>query len=239
MVGHCGVGMRLDRRLSRNLGWTRTEVAAALKQGRITAEDGTDLDPRDSAVRAVLVDEATVELVDHAVILQHKPVDVVSALSDREHATAYALLAEAPLHRDLRAIGRLDRDTTGLLLWTDDGDLVHRLTHPKNKVERTYQAALIRPYRAVPSDFALADGHTPGIAGVREIGRDDCHPALIVPEEATVFAEIRLTSGAYHEVRRIFAALGSHVLGLCRTGHGDYTLPAELEPGGWRIVHAA
>jgi 16S rRNA pseudouridine516 synthase len=231
--------MRLDRRLSRNLGWTRTEVARGLKRGDITAVDGSALDPRDASVRDVSVDGARLHLADHVVVLQNKPIDVVSALSDREFPTAYALLSEAPLFRDLRAVGRLDRDTTGLLLWTDDGDLVHRLTHPKNGVERTYQAALIRPFHPPPPDFALADGHLPGIAGVREIRRDACHPALIVPEEATVFAEIRLTSGAYHEVRRIFAALGSHVLGLCRTAHGDYTLPTELDPGHWRVVHAA
>lgn len=227
--------MRLDRRLTRNLGWSRAEVAAALRRGRIVGAGGVALDPRDPAVREVEVDGVPRTLLDHVVVMQHKPRGAVTALSDPALPTAYALLADAPLVRDLRPIGRLDRDTSGLLLWTDDGDLVHRLTHPKTGVERTYHAAVARPWREPGPDLRLADGTAPGLVSIRPI--DDVHPALD-RAGATLFAEIRLTSGSYHEVRRVLAALGSHVLGLCRTAHGDYTLPRELEPGRWRVVHA-
>jgi 16S rRNA pseudouridine516 synthase len=169
-------------------------------------------------------------------LMLNKPLGCVTALRDGLHATAYALLRGAPRFADLRPVGRLDLDTSGLLIFTTDGVWLHRLTHPKRAVPRAYHAALARPFRAPPPGFALADGHRPAIASLEPLVRPDVHPSLAVPADATAFAAITITGGAYHEVRRIFAALGSHVLALCRVRYGRRALPFDLAPGGYRPI---
>jgi 16S rRNA pseudouridine516 synthase len=133
-------------------------------------------------------------------------------------------------------VGRLDADTSGLLLWTTDGTEIQRLTHPKRAVPRTYQAALARPHQPLPPDLVLDDGHQPRVEDLSPLARADAHPSLDVPAETTALASITIVGGAYHEVRRIFAALGSHVLGLCRVRFGDVDLPRDLAPGAYRVL---
>jgi 16S rRNA pseudouridine516 synthase len=171
---------------------------------------------------------------EHVRVLLNKPLGCVTALRDARHPTAYALLGGAPSFQELRPVGRLDLDTSGLLLWTNDGQEIQRLTHPKRAVPRTYHAALARPFRAPPPDLTLRDGERPNILSLAELSRDEAHPSLAVPGETAVLATITVGSGAYHEVRRIFAALGSHVLGLCRVSFGPYDLPRDLPPGAYR-----
>jgi 16S rRNA pseudouridine516 synthase len=171
-------------------------------------------------------------------VLLHKPVGCVTALRDARHPTAHALLAGAPLAAELRPVGRLDLDTSGLLLWTTDGQWLQRLTHPKRAVPRTYQAALARPFHAPPAGtpLVLDDGHRPSIRALGTLERAAAHPALSVPEGAGALATITVEGGAYHEVRRIFAALGSHVLALARVGFGRLSLPPDLPPGAYRLI---
>jgi 16S rRNA pseudouridine516 synthase len=233
---------RLDDLLSRNLGISKTAVARLCEEGRVRALDGTVIDDRKTAVPAggadgtaqVLVDDAPVTLFESAVVLLHKPVGVVTALRDNHYPTAYALLEHAPLFAELRPAGRLDLASSGLLLWTTDGALIQRLTHPKRRVPRTYQAALTEAFSPPPPGLTLEDGHRPEIVALTDLARDEAHPALLVPPEAKRLATITIVGGAYHEVRRIFVALGSHVVALCRVRFGDYELPVDLPPAGWR-----
>jgi 16S rRNA pseudouridine516 synthase len=188
-----------------------------------------------------LVDGATLPLFERALVMLHKPVGVVTALRDARHATAYALLRGAPLFPELRPVGRLDLDSSGLLLWATEGAVIQRLTHPKHRVPRTYEAVLARPVD-VPApralDLRLADGHRPEILDLRALPPGGGHPAIAKAAAAGAGRDsvvtITLVGGAYHEVRRIFAALGSHVLVLCRTRFGPYALPPDLPPGAWR-----
>jgi len=237
---------RLDELIARNLGISKTAVARLCDEARVRAPDGAILSDRKAMMVAgadplapaarVRIDDDEVALYDSAVVLQHKPVGVVTALHDNRHPTAYALLEDAPLFGELRAVGRLDLESSGLLLWTTDGALTQRLTHPKRRVPRTYQAALAGPFRAPAPDLTLEDGYRPEIVALGELTRAAAHPGLIVGPEAATLATITIVGGAYHEVRRIFAALGSHVTGLCRVSFGDYTLPGDLPPGAWRLV---
>jgi 16S rRNA pseudouridine516 synthase len=238
---------RLDELLARNLRISKTAAARLCEEGRVRAPDGAALRDRKLAfappvgpapAARVLVDDDVVALFDGAVVLQHKPIGVVTALRDARHPTAYALLEDAPLHGELRAVGRLDLDSSGLLLWTTDGALIQRLTHPKRRVPRTYQAALTAPFRAPPPDLVLEDGHRPEIVELAPLPRPEAHPGLNIAPDVTALARITIVGGAYHEVRRIFAALGSHVSGLCRVGFGAYVLPPELPPGAWQLVPA-
>ncbi len=137
---------------------------------------------------------------------------------------------------ELRPVGRLDLDTSGLLLWTTDGSWLQRLTHPKRAVPRSYQAALACPFQPPPRDLVLDDGQRPHIESLAPLDPADAHSALAIPADASAFATITITGGAYHDVRRIFAALGSHVLALCRVRFGKLQLPPDLAPGGYRLL---
>jgi 16S rRNA pseudouridine516 synthase len=185
---------------------------------------------------AAALDDTALSLFETARVLLNKPVGCVTALRDPRHPTAYALLREAPLHAELRPVGRLDIDTSGLLLWTTDGAEIQRLTHPKRAVPRTYQAALARDHQALPAELVLDDGHRPHVTELAALARADAHPSLDVPADTRALASITIVGGAYHEVRRIFAALDSHVLGLCRVRFGDLDLPRDLAPGAYRVL---
>lgn len=234
--------IRLDALLARNLGCSKTAAAALLAAARVHDDDGHTMDDRrrpiDEAALplALIIDGVRRALVAESHVLMNKPLGVVTALRDPVHRTAYELLRAAPLHGELRPVGRLDLDTTGLLLWTTEGAWVQRLTHPKRAVPRTYQAALARPHRPLSPALVLEDGHRPSIESLGPLGATDAHPSLAVPPETAALASITVTGGAYHEVRRIFAALGSHVLSLCRVGFGRLTLPRDLPVGSFMPV---
>ncbi|HVT06003.1 MAG TPA: pseudouridine synthase [Polyangia bacterium] len=234
-------GTRLDVLLARNLGTSRTAVRAAIADGGVAIGGQTVTNPRHPVPEhqlplAVTVDGVERRLYDRVRILMNKPLGCVTALRDARHPTAYALLRDAPLHDELRAVGRLDLDTTGLLLWTNDGAEIQRLTHPKRAIPRVYQAALAGPFAPLPPALRLDDGYEPNVLALRELSPAEAHPGLARPPETALLAAITIGGGAYHEVRRIFAALGSHVVGLCRVQFGELTLPVDLPPGGYRIV---
>ena len=225
--------LNLERLLARNLPCSRKDAR------RLLDGEAADL-PREIPPGAlpfrIDIGGRSLELHDSFHLMLNKPAGCVTALSDSTHDTAAAHIHSAPLSAELRPVGRLDLDTTGLLLWTTDGTWLHRLTHPRTEIPRTYQAALQRPFQALPSDLVLRDGHRPNILDLRPIVADEIHPSLVKPASATNFATITIVGGAYHEVRRIFAALGSHVLSLCRVSFGELKLPNDLPLGGWQPI---
>lgn len=233
---------RLDLLIAHNLGLSRGQVTRLCRAGRVRTPEGEPLkDPGQQIApstlpRTVLVDDRPHALRVRYHLLQHKPVGVVTALRDDRHPTAYSLVKDAPLGRDLRAVGRLDLDTSGLLLWTTEGPLLHRLTHPRYAVRRTYHAALSGPWRAPTPDLVLDDGHRPEILDLRPLEEGERHPGLNMPQGTSALAAITIASGKFHEVRRIFAALGAEVLGLCRVSYGPVELPRDLPAGEHREI---
>ena len=239
---------RLDQILARNLGLSRSEVTRLLRRGAVRDQAGTVLrDPKtaiagESLPLPIQVGERVLTLRTHMHLMQHKPVGVVTSRKDDRHPTAWALLEGAPLHNELRAVGRLDLDAAGLLLWTTEGPRIQALTHPKRAVPREYQVALARDFRAPDLDddgrpaLTLADGTRPRIVSLEALSEDRRHVALPTPEGTEALARITLLDGAYHEVKRIFAALGSHVLCLARVSHAGLDLPEDLDAGAWRAL---
>lgn len=231
---------RLDLLIAHNLGYSRGIVTRLCRQGRVCTPEGAPLrDPGQQIAPAelpkpIVIDEELHTLYLRYHLMQHKPLGVVTALRDDRHATAYDLLKGAPLFKDLRAAGRLDRETSGLLLWTTEGPLLHRMTHPRYAVPRVYQAALRGAWQTPPPGFALDDGHVPEIAELRPLAREQAHPGLEVPDGTTTLASITIVGGKFHEVRRIFAGLGSEVLGLCRVAYGPLVLPTTLAAGQYQ-----
>ncbi len=225
---------RLDALIARNLGLSRRDVKRLLRAGRIHDPHGQRLDdgrvpcPPGQGPQHVVVDGEAHTLHHRVSLRLHKPVGVVTAHEDARHPTAYALLRDAPLHRELRAVGRLDLDTSGLLLWTTDGTLLHRLTHPRYGVPREYHVGLAGEFEDPPADLRLDDGHAPRITALERRSEASMHPGLRRSERARTHASITLGTGRFHEVRRIFAALGTEVIDLCRVRFGVVELPTTL-----------
>lgn len=229
---------RLDRLLA-NLGYgSRREVAALVREGRVVL-DGVVL--KDSGAKVPVAPELPARMtisgkpVDPPApltLLMHKPLGVVCSHKEPGRSV-YELLPHRWRARmpGLSTVGRLDKDTSGLLLITDDGPFLHRVISPRAHVEKAYLADLDRPLRGDEAAvFAAGDlmleGETEALA-----------PARLEPlGERT--ARLIITEGRYHQVRRMFAAVGNHVTGLHRERIGGLSLPADLEPGGWRILSA-
>jgi 16S rRNA pseudouridine516 synthase len=146
-------------------------------------------------------------------------------------ALVYDLLPERWKRRDpaISTIGRLDKQTSGLLLLTDDGDLLHRVISPKRHIKKTYRARLARPLNGTEGDL-FASGH------LMLVGENK----PLAPAELEVISEtealLSVTEGRYHQVRRMFAAIGNHVEELRREGLGGLTLCADMAPGQWRLL---
>ena len=220
---------RLDQLLA-NLGYcSRSEARTWIADGRVTVNGELADDFGQKAPAAhVRIDGEPPDHPDGLLLLLHKPLGLVCSHEAREGPNVYSLLPERWRRRNpvVTSIGRLDKDTSGLLLLTDQSPLVHRLTSPKHKVPKLYRATV---------DRDLTPGMVPLFAGgtlVLDGEKDPCAPAelrVIGPREA----ELTLTEGRYHQVRRMFAAVGATVLTLHRERFGPLAL-GDLAAGGWR-----
>ena len=224
---------RLDQFLA-NLGYcSRREARTWVEDGRVTVGTAVAGDPGQKAeVSAVRIDGESLDHPEEMFLLLHKPAGTVCSHETREGPRVYDLLPPRWQRRNpaVTSIGRLDQDTTGLLLLTDRSELVHRLTSPKHKVPKVYRATLNRD---APS--AEAEAMTALFAGGALRLKDEdapCRPAQLRwrgPREA----ELTLLEGRYHQVKRMFASQGFTVTALHREGFGNLEL-GDLPAGQWR-----
>jgi len=226
--------MRLDRLLA-NLGYgSRREVAEFFASGRVTRADGRIVaSETERATHAELrVDGEPLDPPAPLTLVMHKPIGLVCSHDDDEGALVYGLLPPRYGRRNpaLSTVGRLDKDTSGLLLLTDDGGLLHRLISPKKAVWKTYEAALARPLRGDAADL-FASGTL-----MLENDKKPCLPARLEVVSPQV-ARLSIVEGRYHQVRRMFAAVGNHVESLHRVSVGALTL-GDLGPSQWRPATA-
>lgn len=219
-------------KLLSNLGYgSRKEVLRLLKSGSFTDADGTPLDsgklPPHQDIRFC---GEPLDPPFPLTIVINKP-DGYTCSMDDPGAVVYDLLPDRFAQRkpSLNPVGRLDKDTTGLLLLTDDGKLLHKIIHPKSGCRKIYHATLDRPLEGHEKDL-FASGTL--------MLNSETKPLL--PAEMEVIGEkdalITLHEGRYHQVRRMFAAAGNHVTALKRIAIGGLTLPADLNEGDWRIL---
>jgi 16S rRNA pseudouridine516 synthase len=226
--------MRLDRLLA-NLGYGSRREVGHMVAGGLVVLDGKRL--RDPGERLALgpdlpsrmrVGAAPIDPPPPLTLVLHKPLGVVC--SHREPGrSVYELLPERWRRRDptLSTIGRLDAETTGLLLITDDGGLLHRIIAPRNHVAKRYLATLDRPLTGDEgARFAAGDL-------VLEGESEPLAPAILEPLGQTT-AYLTITEGRYHQVRRMFAAVGNHVVALRRDRIGAFDLPPDLPPASYR-----
>ncbi|MGY2048025.1 pseudouridine synthase [Methylobacterium sp. JK268] len=228
--------VRLDKLLA-NLGYgSRREIQSLARAGAIRL-DGAILRAADGRIAVtddlparLTVDGEPLDPPPGLVLMLHKPLGVTCSHKEAG-PLVYGLLPERWRRRDppLSTVGRLDKDTSGLLLLTDDGALLHRIIAPKAKVTKRYRVELDRPLTG--QEGAILASGTLMLEGEET-------PLLPVgfAAEGERRASVILTEGRYHQVRRMFAALGNHVTGLHRDRVGGLALPDDLPPGAHRIL---
>lgn len=234
-----GASVRLDKLLA-NLGYgSRREIqnlarAGAIRLDRVPVTDAAGRIALDADLpERMTVDGQRIDPLPGLCLMLHKPVGVTCSHKEAG-PLVYGLLPERWRRRDppLSTVGRLDKETSGLLLLTDDGALLHRIIAPKANVSKRYRVTLDRPLRG--------DAAALFASGTLVLEGEDrpLLPVALDPQDATHCA-VTLTEGRYHQVRRMFAALGNHVTALHRDRVGGLDLPADLEPGGYRVLTGA
>ncbi len=222
---------RLDHLLSACGYCSRADARFWLRGGRVTVDGKPTVDPDQRVDPArVLIDGESVDSPDGIVALLNKPFGHVCTHEETGDPIIYQLVPERWIARNpvVASVGRLDKDATGLIVLTDQGDLIHRWTSPRNHVPRVYEVIVDKALDAslVPR---FADGSLP-LPGDAE----PCRPAkLELTGECT--ARVELTEGRYHQVKRMFAGQGWQVMALHRVRFGEFEL-GDLESGKWRVV---
>lgn len=218
---------RIDKIIASQGQYSRKEVKALIAKGRI-AVDGrvvsSSSEKADPLTTQISIDGKSLAFKRNLYLMLHKPKGYVSATEDREHPTVLELVPQEYRGRDLFPAGRLDRDTTGLMIITDDGVLAHNILAPKKHVPKRYHVELDIP---VTEEMRLAFSE-----GVM-LNDGVCKAAdLIKTGEKT--AEVTLWEGRYHQIKRMFGCFGAEVVELKRLGMGRLTLPEDLAEGECR-----
>lgn len=226
--------MRLDKYLAEMGVGTRQEVKKQIRQGK-AAVNGTVVKAADTKIDETS-DEVTIcgrniSYVSYEYYMLNKPAGVVSATEDRRDTTVIDLIKEKK-RKDLFPVGRLDKDTEGLLLITNDGDLAHRLLAPKKHVDKVYYAKI---------DGMVTEEDVKRFAEGIDIGAEEeemTRPAKLDIMKIAEESEIRLTihEGKFHQVKRMFLAVGKEVTYLKRERMGTLCLDENLKPGEYRLL---
>jgi 16S rRNA pseudouridine516 synthase len=233
---NAGKSVRLDRLLA-NLGYgSRREIQILARTGRIRLDDAPlrDVEQRvaadDAFAARLTVDGEDLDPLPGVAVMLNKPLGVTCSHKEAG-PLVYRLLPDRWRRRDpaLSTVGRLDKDTSGLLLLTDDGALLHKIISPRRQIAKTYRATLDRSLRGDEAEvFAsgalMLEGEDKPLLPARMKALSDTEAVLTIVE------------GRYHQVRRMFAAVGNHVVALHRVSVGGLELPDDLEPGEFTVL---
>jgi 16S rRNA pseudouridine516 synthase len=229
-AGRNGAGnLRLDRFVSQAVGISRSQARVLIRRGQVSVAGHTvrQAAHQVDAGQAVEYAGGRLELPQPVYLMLHKPCGLLSATTDPAQSTVLSLLPPALAAR-VHLVGRLDKDTSGLLLLTDDGTWSHRVSSPRQGCDKTYRAELAGPL--------IADAEERLLQGlVLRSETEPTRPAVLQRLDAT-HVRITISEGRYHQVRRMFAALGNRVVSLHRERIGGLCLDATLAPGQWRVL---
>lgn len=228
--------MRLDKVIEQNLKTTRKEMKHLFLMKKVFVDGVVELNPQrnvDSQLHDIRVEEQKLQ-TNHVYYLLNKPNGVVTAKKDIKFQTATDLIASDERPADLYPVGRLDRDTTGLLLLTDNGQLGYDLLQPGSKVSKTY--------RVTVNEQVTDEDVTAFAKGIVFHGGIRCQPAqLEIVSSESKYSEVLLTikEGKFHQVKKMFLACGKKVTKLTRLTMGTLELPEDLAEGEYRPVAPA
>lgn len=229
--------MRLEHLLMTHFPLSRKEMKKAIREGRVTIGDqianhvSNNVDPQ---ILPVCLDGQAILDQTQVYYLLNKPAGYITATQDQDLPTVLDLIAPQDRVEGLYPIGRLDRDTQGLLLLTNNGPLGFRLLHPQYHLTKTY---LVTVNGLLTQEDILAFAQ-----GIRFIGGAQCQPALLTihqasPQQST--ASVTLDEGKYHQVKKMFLSVGVKVTSLMRTDFGPFHLDPQLAPGQYRPLSEA
>ena len=224
--------MRLDKYLCRCTELSRTEAKKLLKIGAVKVSDETIKDPGFQVYEEsdVTLHGNKLSFATARYIMLHKPQDCICSNVDELYPSVLHLV-EVDRAFDLHIAGRLDADTTGLVLITDDGQWSHKITSPKKECNKRYRVQLSKP---IPDDAIERFEHRLQLQNEAKLTK---------PAKLEVLGEkealLTISEGKYHQVKRMFAAIGNRVIGLHREQIGAIELDAELELGQWRYLTEA
>ncbi len=217
--------IRIDKFLADRTKYSRNEIKTMLKKGAVRMNDEILSDPKQKInpdVQEITLNGKKIHGGLEIYLLVNKPENYICATEDRQHKTVLELVPEALRHKDLFPAGRLDIDSTGLVLLTTDGALAHNMLSPKHHVPKYYLVTLSRKFQESYVQ-SLADGMTLADGTV-------CLPVQTKPLTEKICL-VCLHEGKYHQIKRMFAALGNHVEHLHRVAVGSLLLPPDLPSG--------
>lgn len=220
--------MRIDKYLANMNVGSRKEVHQLIKKGIVAVNGTTVKTPKQQVKESdqVTVNGDAVAYQKYHYFLLNKPKGVLSATEDRSQPTVISILAPQDRYQGIVPVGRLDKDTTGLLLLTNDGQLNHELLAPGKHVDKVYRAEIAgvandATVKTFASGMTLGDGTKLQPAELKILSQDEEH------DRSTT--EIKICEGKYHQIKRMFGAVGMKVVELERISMGKLTLPANLK----------
>ena len=220
---------RLDKIIASQTRYSRKEVKDLIKQKRVIVNNKIILKSDikvDSENDKIVIDENEIKIKKHIYLILNKPKGYISATEDRNMRTVLDLVPKQYLHRNLFPAGRLDRDTTGLMLITDDGEFAHSILSPKKHVKKLYNVTL-----DIPVTQEMVNGFKNGVI----LNDGECKSADLEITGVNT-ALVTLTEGRYHQIKRMFGCYGAKVVELQRIGMGDFRLPDDLKLGECREI---
>ena len=218
---------RIDKIIASQGKYSRSDVKGLVAKGRVQV-DGVRIKSSsvkaDPAINRISIDGVDITVKQHIYLMLNKPKGYVSATEDKEHQTVLELVPEEYAGRELFPAGRLDRDTTGLMIITDDGVMAHNILSPKKHVQKVYHVTI---------DIPVTEEMQKGFADGVELNDGVCKAAgLEIRGEYT--AIVTLKEGRYHQIKRMFGCFGAKVVELHRVAMGDLYLPSDLPEGQCR-----
>lgn len=218
---------RVDKIIATQTEYSRKDVKKLVAQKKVSV-NGEIISASDMKVEPetaeITINGARINIKNYVYLVLHKPKGYISATEDRKMRTVLDLVPQEYSHRELFPAGRLDKDTTGLMIITDDGSFVHNILAPKKHVKKTYEVTL-----DIPANDEMIKAFAEGVM----LNDGKCKPALMeITGENT--AKVTLTEGRYHQIKRMFGCFGAKVIELHRIQIGNFVLPDDLKIGECR-----
>ncbi len=224
----------LERILSKQGFGTRKQCRMMIVNEEITVNGVLCNDPDatfDLETLSFTVKDEPWDYREKSYLMMHKPSNYECSHKTQHHPTIYSLLPHPLVVRDVQCVGRLDEDTTGLILISDDGQFIHKMSSPKHKVPKIYEVTCKHPILQANIDALLS--------GVKLIDETETIAALDVTQINENIIHMTLAEGKYHQVKRMVAAISNRVEGLKRIQIGELKLPDDLAAGEWRWLSEA